>query len=209
MDSAKPKFLPFQIAVGAIAAELDEVCIREGRSVVVGVTGAVASGKSTFARRLSESVRARRTVAVVSTDHYLPNYHETPEHVRDMPESSDLARLSRDLAELRAGRATEIPQWSFETHSRVGALLVEPAEIIVVEGLHALHERARSHLDLAVFVEAPRDVRWARAVERERAGHRPWPLEYLAHFFEQVAEPTYAKHSALYRNQAHWVVENR
>jgi uridine kinase len=209
MNQAKPKFLPFQIAVGAIAAELDEVCIREGRSVVVGVTGAVASGKSTFARRLSESVCARRTVAVVSTDHYLPNYDETPEHVRDMPESSDLARLSRDLAELRAGRATEIPQWSFETHSRIGARLVEPAEIIVVEGLHALHERARSHLDLAVFVEAPRDVRWARAVERERAGDRPWPLEYLSHFFEHVAEPTYAKHSALYRNQAHWVVENR
>jgi uridine kinase len=54
---------------------------------VVGITGAVAAGKSTLARRIS--------ACVVSTDHYLPDYDRTPEHLRDLPESSDLARLAR------------------------------------------------------------------------------------------------------------------
>ena len=61
---------------------------RGGRAVV-GITGAVAAGKSTLARRLS--------ACVVSTDHYLPDYDRTPEHLRDLPESSDLARLAQDL----------------------------------------------------------------------------------------------------------------
>jgi uridine kinase len=171
-----------------------------GPRTVVGVTGAVASGKSTLARALS--------TCVVSTDHYLPDYDRTPEPVRDLPESSDLERLARDLGELRAGRATRIPHWSFDAHARIGEQHVEPGAVIVVEGLHALHDLPRAHVDVAVFVDAPRDVRWRRAVERERAGDRPWPLEYLEHFFHTVAEPTFARHAEAYRAGAHFVVTN-
>jgi uridine kinase len=52
----------------------------------------------------------------------------------------------------------------------VGEQRIEAHEIVVVEGLHALHAVARAHVDIAVFVEAPRDARWARAVAREKAG---------------------------------------
>lgn len=182
------------------AAAILAAARSHGPRVVVGVTGAVASGKSTLARTLSP--------CIVSTDHYLPDYDRTPEHLRDLPESSDLERLARDLSELRAGRATMMPEWSFDTHSRVGERRVEPASLVVVEGLHALHALPRAHVDLAVFVESPRDVRWARAVARERAGDRPWPLEYLEHFFNTVAEPTFARHAEAYRAGAHFVVKN-
>lgn len=171
-----------------------------GPRVVIGVTGAVASGKSTLARALSP--------CVVSTDHYLPDYDATPEHLRDLPESADLARLARDLAELRAGRATMMPKWSFDTHSRVGEQRIDPAALVVVEGLHALHALPRAHVDLAIFIDAPREVRWARAAAREKAGDRPWPLEYLEHFFHTVAEPTYARHAEAYRATAHFIVVN-
>lgn len=177
-----------------------------GPRAVVGVTGPVAAGKSTLARALV----AQMDGVVVSTDHYLPDYDATPEELRDRPESSDLARLARDLAELRAGRATRMPQWSFEAHARVGELLVEPVGLIVVEGLHALHEVPRVHVDIGVYVEAPRDARWARAVARERAGERPWPIEYLEHFFGSVAEPTFAENAERfgYREGARFLVVN-
>ncbi len=192
----EPRTIHFEVAADAILAAARA---RGGRAVV-GITGAVAAGKSTLARRIS--------ACVVSTDHYLPDYDRTPEHLRDLPESSDLARLAQDLAELRAGRATSIPHWTFEAHARVGEQRVEPAEIVVVEGLHALHALPRTHVDVAVFVEAPQSTRWARAVERERAGERPWPIEYLEKFFHGVAEPTFALHSAAYRAGAHFVVVN-
>ncbi|MEY4119148.1 MAG: hypothetical protein RLZZ116_2476 [Planctomycetota bacterium] len=196
--------LAMEDAVGAIRA----AARARGTRAVVAVTGPVAAGKSTLARALVSPMMGQTGGCVVSTDHYLPDYERTPEHLRDLPESSDLARLARDLAELRQGRATRIPQWSFESHARVGELLVEPAELIVVEGLHALHEVPRVHVDIGVFVEAPRDARWARAVARERAGERPWPIEYLEHFFGNVAEPTFWRNAERYRAAAQFVVVN-
>jgi uridine kinase len=188
-----------EVSMDDAAAAIRAAAVAAGLPrVVVGVTGAVAAGKSTLARAIGG--------LVVATDHYLPDYDRTREDLRDLPESSDLARLARDLSELRAGRATRIPQWSFESHSRVGELHVEPAPVVVVEGLHALHESVRGHVDIAVFVEVPREVRWARAVAREQAGDRPWPLEYLEHFFTHVAEPTFARHAERYRSSAHIVV---
>ncbi|MFM7133692.1 MAG: uridine kinase, partial [Planctomycetota bacterium] len=104
--------------------------------------------------------------------------------------------------------ATRVPQWSFDAHARVGDSLVEAADVVIVEGLHALHELPRAHVDIAVYIEAPQEVRWERAAARELAGERPWPLEYLEHFFRNVAEPSYARHAARYRGAAQFVIAN-
>ena len=246
MAAPQPRVLGLEEAIHAIASET----LALERRAVVGITGAVAAGKSTFAQRLAQRLAQRpgqrmggemgghartvdiaidatidatidamsdadctpvlpsRPVVVLSTDHYLPDYDRTPEHLRDLPESSDLIRLAHDLSELRAGRVARVPQWSFETHARTGEVDVGPADVVIVEGLHALHDLPRVHVDWAIFVEAPREIRWSRAVERERAGDRPWPIEYLAHFFEHVAEPTYQRSAAQYRESAHWIVRN-
>ena len=92
-----------QRTIDGIHAARDEILAAvaaHGPRVVIGVTGAVASGKSTLARALSP--------CIVSTDHYLPDYDATPEHLRDLPESSDLPRLAADLAELRAGEGLAV-----------------------------------------------------------------------------------------------------
>jgi len=191
-----PRTITFADATEAIL----EVVRARGQRTVIGVTGAVAAGKSTLARTLSE--------CVVSTDNYLPDYHATAEHLRDLPESSDLERLARDLAALRSGCGTNIPLWTFAEHRRIGEQRVETADVVVVEGLHALHALPRQHIDIAVFVEASQPTRWQRAVSREQAGDRPWPIEYLEKFFHSVAEPTFALHADSYRRAAHFVVIN-
>jgi uridine kinase len=194
--SPTPIHLAWSDAVRAIRAEAH----ARSAPVVIGVTGAVASGKSTLARAL--------TPCVLSSDHYLPDYDQTPEHLRDLPESSDLARLRQNLEDLRARRATVMPNWSFESHSRVAEVSVKPAELIVSEGLHALHESVRDQVDIAVYIEATREARWNRAMKRELAGDRPWSMEYLEHFFLTVAEPTFALHAERYRAAAHFIVIN-
>ena len=191
-----PRTITFADATEAIM----EVVRARGQRTVIGVTGAVAAGKSTLARTLSE--------CVVSTDNYLPDYHTTAEHLRDLPESSDLERLARDIAALRSGCGTNSPLWTFAEHRRIGEQRVETADVVVVEGLHALHALPRQHVDIAVFVDAPQPTRWQRAVAREQAGDRPWPIEYLDKFFHSVAEPTFALHADGYRRAAHFVVIN-
>ena len=171
--------------LAARAAAARDEAMRD-RPAVVGVTGPMAAGKSTLAAAIGG--------LVVSTDRYLPDYEGLPEHEWDLPGRSDLARLAADLATLREGRAARLPVWSFHSHSRVGEELVEPRPIVVVEGLHALAAEVRPHLDVAVLVDAPSDVRWSRCVERERRGERGWTIEYVERFFRTVAEPTFNAH---------------
>jgi uridine kinase len=170
------------------------------RPFIVGITGPVGAGKSTLAARLS--------ACIISTDHYLPDYDATPPHERDLPERSDLARLLLDLSSLRAGRETEIPQWSFHTHSRVGQAVVRPDEVVVVEGLHALHATHAGALDVRVFVDAPRDIRLRRWEHLAITGQRGWGVQETREFFHAVAEPTFAAHATAYRSSAHLIVVN-
>lgn len=186
-----PETVPWPDAPARILALVaDALARREAHArtmpAVVGITGPMAAGKSTLAAALGG--------LVVSTDRYLPDYDGLPEHEWDLPARSDLARLAEDLSALRAGSAAMLPVWSFHSHGRVGEERIEPQPLIVVEGLHALAPPVQPHLDLAVLVDAPRDLRWARCVERERTGERGWTMDYVERFFEAVAEPTFNAH---------------
>lgn len=170
---------------------------------VVGITGPVGAGKSTLAAHV-----AGERGCIISTDHYLPDYDTTPQHLRDLPEHSDLARLLADLRSLRTGLDTRIPEWSFISHSRVGERLVSPRELIVVEGLHALHETHAAALDVRVFVDASATTRWTRWEALALSGERGWGIEETRAFFDNVAEPTFNARAESYRRGADLIVIN-
>jgi uridine kinase len=86
--------------------------------------------------------------------------------------------------------------------------MIEPAELIVVEGLHALHETHADALDVRVYVDAPAAVRLDRWENLARTGERGWGVEETREFFVRVAEPTFHARSAVYRASAHVVVVN-
>lgn len=178
---------------------------------VLGVTGPVASGKSTLASRVADLARSRLglRVALVPTDNYLPDYDPLPEDERDEPRHADLALLAAHLATLRAGERVEMPEWCFQRHRRVGERPVGPAELIVCEGIFALHETVAPHTDLGVFVEAPAAARWARWAQIEASGERGWGVERARAYFERVADPTFARHAPAYLARADMVVRNR
>lgn len=173
--------------------------LEEG-PVVIGITGPVASGKSTLARLL--------TPCILATDSYLPDYDDIPYEHRDQPHHADWVRLASDLALLRRGEEAHTPLWSFQTHRREGYVRIAPAPIIACEGIHALHEPILPLLSLKVFVEAPGDIRWARWEAIERSGERGWGVEKARAFFLDVAEPTFAALAPAYRAHADVIVIN-
>lgn len=172
--------------------------------VLLGITGPVGSGKSTLAQRIAQAGPG----VIVRTDDYLPDYHALPERERDLPERSDLALLAEHLGALLAGRPIEAPVWCFQEHRRIGARRIEPAALIVCEGIHALHERVAELHHVRVYVEASAGVRRARWERIEREQERGWGVEAARAYFDNVAEPTFHARAEAYRRSAHLIIEN-
>ncbi len=188
-------------APGMILRSVGERASGRSRSIAA-IAGPVGAGKSTLAARLSD--------AVVTTDDYLPDYELVQMHQRDLPEFADLARLAADLRCLRDHGKAQLPVWSFQTHRREGErpMVAAHENLIVVEGIHALHEAVASVTDVRIYVDAPRATRLARWELRERRGERGWSVDEALAFFEAVAEPTFEVHAARYRASADIIVTN-
>jgi uridine kinase len=208
LDTTRRHHHPVLISWSEAPAKILSRVESHGSPRLIRVAGPVASGKSTLAARLAAETNA----LLISTDDYLPDYDITPEHLRDEPDSSHLLELAGHLADLLAGRPADLPVWTFEHHRRTGIRKASPTPVIVVEGIHALHPNLDRTPDdageLCVFVHAGAKLRRARWEARERAGERGWPVDQALAFFDAVAEPTFARHRAIYEARANLVVIN-
>jgi uridine kinase len=162
----------------------------------------VGAGKSTLARQLAGESQG----ITISTDHYLPDYTKVSPARRDEPEEADLPELAAHLALLKGGQPAEIPVWSFQSHRREATQLIQPADLVIVEGLFALHPRIAPWADLLVYVHAEPSTRWSRWEAIELRGERGMGVEKARQHFDSIAEPTFAKYAHSYRAAAHLIV---
>ena len=132
-----------------------------GAPLIVGVTGAVAAGKSTFAGQLQAALADTPDTAgveVVCTDGFLlPNAALEARGLsmrKGFPESYDLEAMQQALAAIRAGPTT-FPGYSHVTYDIDPALArqIEPPGALIVEGL-ALHDPAAAGLDALIYLDA-------------------------------------------------------
>lgn len=141
--------------------------------LVIGVAGGSGSGKSLFASALAERLSARTVVLLSEDDYYRalgggPGFD--PGQIDfDAPDARDHAKMARDLACLRQGLAIDRPVYSFRTHAPLKRKVrVGPAEVVIVEGLHVLHDaQVRDLLDFSVFLEVDDDIRFIRRLLRD------------------------------------------
>lgn len=138
---------------------------------VITIGGGSGSGKTYLAGQLRD--RLPVSVVTVPIDRYYRSYDDRSEFERmqinfDRPETIEWELLVDHIEQLRSGDPVEMPVYSFESSTRTGHETVEPADIMVVEGIHALrHEGLTGLADLAVFVDPPPDVRAVRRVKRD------------------------------------------
>ena len=137
-----------------------------GKSLIVGIAGGSASGKSALTAALCQALtdlRPAMTLRVIHTDSYFKpgspemptlvlsfNGQRSPDYNR--PDSIDLHQVAEDLDSI--SQAEDAP------------------DVLIVEGLMVLHsDEIRERLDLRLFVELDADTRALRRLIRNIEHH--------------------------------------
>jgi phosphoribulokinase len=138
--------------------------------VLLGLAGDSASGKSTLSRGI-EYVLGVDRVGRVCTD----DYHRFDRATRAergitplSPEANRVDLLAEHLRTLAAGGAVTKPTYDHRTGTFGPEESIEPGEIVIVEGLLPLADRAtRDAIDVAVFLEPEERLRRRWKLERD------------------------------------------
>ena len=170
------------------------------------MSGGSGSGKSTLADALIERLGPGRAVIFHEDGYYWPMRHygpcETPEQRAaiieqanyDDPASKDTAHLVNDIRALKRGQVIEQPVYDFDRHDRDESrtLRIEPAPVIILEGIHALSVKAlRPLIDLSIYVDTPDDLRLARRIRRDVVERERTVQNVLEHYLKTVRAAHY------------------
>ncbi len=142
--------------------------------ICVGIAGGTGSGKSSVARALSKRL-ANRAVLLEHDWYYRDMRHLTPEERAkmdyDYPAALETPLLIQHVEELLAGKAIKAPQYDYAEHlRRAETIVIEPAEVVLVEGIHVLgDEMLRKVMALKVFIDLAADLRFIRRLRRDMA----------------------------------------
>ncbi|KAL1447829.1 hypothetical protein WDU94_001915, partial [Cyamophila willieti] len=142
---------------------------------VIGICGGSASGKTTVATKIIESLNVP-WVTLLSMDSFYKILNEEQhkkatqnEYNFDHPDAFDFELLLPTLQRLKEGKKVDVPIYNFVTHAReTRTKPMYGANVIIFEGILAFHNpQVLQLLDMKVFVDTDADVRLARRLKRD------------------------------------------
>jgi len=158
--------------------------------LVIGIAGGTGSGKSTIAHNIKAAMAPEETVVIIAMDAYYKDHsHLSPEEREninyDHPDAIDFGLFAEHLKSLIHGSPVEKPIYDFIRHIRSSETdHLEPADIIVVEGILTFHRKEiRDLLDIKIFVDTDPDIRVFRRIRRD--------IELRGRKFEQIRKQYY------------------
>lgn len=134
---------------------------RAGTTRVLAVDGPSGSGKTTLARRLRRVLGCRS----IHMDAIYPGWD-------GLAEAPGLL-VDQVLRPLAAGRPAAYRRWSWEAHRWAESHDVAPDPVLLVEGVGSGAVACAPYLSAVVWIEAPREERMRRGIERDGEAYRP------------------------------------
>jgi uridine kinase len=179
--------------------------------VIIGIAGGTGSGKTTVALKVRD-VSPARSVEIIHHDSY---YHHKPELSFDQrakinydhPNAFDTALLVKHIELLRSGNSVEVPVYDYATHSRVKETrLVEPADVIFIEGILVLESLAlRNLMDIRLYVGVDPDERFIRRMQRD-VKERGRTLDSVVEQYLKVVRPMHQQFVNPTKKFAHLII---
>ena len=171
-------------AIDAASAAIRDA--QSGRAtIVVAIDGGGGAGKSTLAKGVRDRLGS---VSILRTDHFYVPLNEYPA-ARLAPDEAyrryfPWERMRDEaLIPLRRGQTARYQRYDWETDRLDDWVIVEPNAIVLIEGVYSTRPEIRALIDLAIFVETPRDERRRRMLARghlERDINNDWLAPWMA-----------------------------
>ncbi|CAJ1340066.1 unnamed protein product [Effrenium voratum] len=176
---------------------LDSKKKLEDTPVIVGVAADSGCGKSTFLRRIlgalgTEVEPGHTAIGDMMTVICLDDYHTNDRAGRKATgltaldaRENDFDLMGVQIEALKKGKAVYKPIYNHDTGNKDPPELIEPNKVMVFEGLHPIYdEKARTQLDLAIYIDIVNDVKFAWKVQRD-VEERGWTEEQVREDIEK------------------------
>lgn len=183
------------------------------RPYFVGIAGGSASGKTSFLNALLDSFAAEDISLVSQDNYYRPAEQQlADENGRlnfDLPDSLYREEFHRDLELLAAGIRVRRQEYTFNNPAVTpGIVTVEPAPIVVTEGLFVFHyDEVWRMLDYKVYLHADEQIRLERRIERD-SKERGYPENDVRYQWEHHVMPADRRYLQPFKERCDLVVDN-
>lgn len=162
--------------------------------MIIGICGGTGSGKTTIARKIVETVGAKKVV-LIEQDSYYRNLADMPLDARhqanfDHPDAIDSDLLVNHIKRLKSGNQVEMPVYDMVTHTRSDETeTIKPKPVVIIEGILIFAEpRLLDLLDFRVYVDTPDDIRLMRRMKRD-INERGRTFERTLEQYERTIRP--------------------
>lgn len=163
------------------------------KSFVIGIAGAVGSGKSWFRKRLIESFS--EPVCAFTLDSYsLDNaFVSKLEFGYDNPQAIDFDKAYSDLVILMNGGTVDFPIYDYKSHKMISKKTYTRPPVIIIEGLYAFYEkRFLDKMNVKIWIETDENIRFERRIHRDITERGDTCEESIARHINDT-EPAYQK----------------
>ena len=137
---------------------------KDRRPILILLAGGSGSGKTTVAEEIIKNLPSDiNGVSICQDRYYLDDNHDKKNDPinfnYDHPNAFDWKLMREHLKQLMNNQVTNLPIYDYKTHSRKSDIdIVEPRDVIIFEGIHALHDdEINSLAELKIFVDTPKD----------------------------------------------------
>mgnify|MGYP003605131302 FL=1 len=187
--------------------------LKNSNSFIIGISGGSGSGKTSFIRDIKEHFSKEQICFLSQDDYYKPReLQKEDENVIknfDLPESIEMDEFYFDLVKLTNGMSVERPEYTFNNENKnPGMIHLDPAPIIIVEGLFVFYEpKLFNLLDLKILIHASDTQKIIRRIKRDRV-ERNYPLEDVLYRYEHHVLPSFETYIFPFFNKVDIVINN-
>jgi uridine kinase len=150
---------------------------------LITIDGPAGSGKTTLAEMIHENLaKGGESVATIHMDDLYAGW--------DLALSPQLTQtLEQILKTYFERRQIQIPQYDWLEERFSSPITIDSPNVLILEGVGSGQKITRDSADIKLWIEAPREIAFARVLERDGENIRPqmqqWQVRESAHFLEE------------------------